>query len=875
MRGRSWRGADGSQPEPSSSIFRGSLPVTKLRFMTAAFRTIAGLLFLSAALPAQTPGPREMARVERDAPAMIGRAIRAERAPVIDGSDADEIWQRTPVIEQFRQAQPAENDKPTFRTTVRVGFDDRHLFIFVRAYDPHPDSIVRLLSRRDVGTNSDEIRVIVDGYHDRRSGVELAVNPAGVKRDASIYQDVTEDLSWDGIWDAVARVDSLGWAAEFQVPFSQLRFADSPTHTFGFGVWRYVGRLNEQDTWPLYRGSRQALASQLGDLQGVDGIGRAGRLELLPFVSTKNVPQRNGAAWSHPQKVDAGLDFKYGLKENLTLSATLNPDFGQVEADPAVLNLTAFEIRFDERRPFFQEGVGLFKCQPCQGLVYTRRIGRSPQLRSDPSDPTTTTTILGATKLTGRLGNGLSIGVIDAATQREIGSAGTTIEPETNYFVGRVVLDRPDGRSSLGVLMTAVDRALDADSRPFLRRDARTAVVDGFQRLGHDGFEVDGYAAAVRVDGSPEAIARTQLNPVHLYQRPDGDVPFDSTRTSLSGHVASMTVQKISGIFRFTTYLRDASPGMEPNDLGLVPLVGDKQIHNTLILQSLRPAAFYRQAYGVVETENHWTSGGLPAYSLARLHGGMSLRNSMGMALTYTVQNYESTYCVACARGGPALRQSPNQSLQFNGDGDPRGVVIPHLELYRWGGDEGRSSEQRASASFDVRLASRFSMSLGASASHRVDDQQWIANYGALLSDTTHYTFARLRQSTVSLTSRASWTATPTLSLQLYAAPFVSTGAFRDWREIEHPRAPRYDNRYAPYGGGASPDGFNVKQYNSNVVLRWEYGPGSTLYLVWQQGRQQDTLNPGTFEFARDYRDLFRAHPENTVLLKVSYWFNP
>jgi uncharacterized protein DUF5916 len=842
--------------------------------MTDAVRIFAALILVAGNLSGQTPGPREIRRADRDAPAMVSQAIRATHAPIIDGSDAEEIWQRAPVIEQFRQAQPAEDGEPTFRTTVRVAFDDRHLFVFVRAYDPHPDSIVRLLSRRDVGTNSDEIRLIVDAYHDRRTGVAMAVNPAGVKRDAAIYQDVTEDLSWDGIWDVATRVDSLGWTAEFQVPFSQLRFADSPTHTFGFGVWRYVGRFNEQDTWPLYRGSRQALASQLGDLQGVDGIGRAGRLELLPFISTKNVPQWNGAAWSHPQKVDAGLDFKYGLKENLTLSATLNPDFGQVEADPAVLNLTAFEIRFDERRPFFQEGVGLFKCQPCQGLIYTRRIGRSPQLRADPSDPATTT-ILGATKLTGRLSNGLSIGVIDAATQRETGSAGTTIEPETNYFVARVVRDRPDGRSSLGMLVTSVDRALDADSRPFLRRDARTAVVDGFQRFAHDAFEIDGYAAAVRVEGSPEAIARTQLNPVHLYQRPDGDVSFDSTRTSLSGRVFSLTAQKISGIFRFNTYLRDASPGMEPNDLGLVPLVGDKQIHNEVILQSLRPASFYRQAYGVVETENHWTSGGLPAFSLARLHGGMSLHNSIGMALTYTLQNYGAAYCVACARGGPALRQSPNQSLQFNGDGDPRRVVIPHLELYGWSGDVGRSSERRASGSVDVRLANRFSMSLGASASHRIDDQQWIANDGDPLSDTTHYTFARLLQSTVSLTSRASWTATPTLSLQLYAEPFVSTGAFGNWREIDRPRAARYVDRYASYGGGAVPDGFNVKQYNSNVVLRWEYAAGSTLYLVWQQGRQQDSLNPGTFEFARDYRDLFRAHPENTVLLKVSYWFNP
>jgi hypothetical protein len=805
----------------------------------------------------------------------IGRATRVEQPPALDGRDNDEAWRDAMILEDFRQVEPTEAGEPAFPTSARVVYDERYLYVFVRAHDPHPDSIVGRLSRRDVGSNSDQIGLIIDAYHDRRTGVQLAVNPAGVRYDAVVFLDNQSDPAWDGVWEVATRVDSAGWTAEFRVPFSQLRFNDQPEHTFGFGVWRDVARRSQKDAWPpTYRVSRQALMSQMGTLEGLTGIRRSSKLELLPFVTTSNLTEQRPDGWAHPQRAAMGLDLKYGIKENLTLDATINPDFGQVEADPAVLNLTAFEVRFEERRPFFQEGVGMFRCQPCQGIFYPRRIGRTPQLRSNPGDPLFTT-ILGAAKFTGRFAGGFTLGVIDAVTQREVGVTGNTVEPQTNYLVARAARDLRDGRTQIGFITTAVNRSLDADTRDFLRRDAHMAVLEGFHRFADDKYEFGAYTGRSVVLGSEAAIARTQLSSVHLHQRPDGDERFDSTRTSMSGGVVAFSLARISGAVRFNTFVRLASTEIELNDAGLVPIINDKSVRNNVSLRSLRPGSWYRASFSLVETENHWTSGGMPSGNLARVHTSFSMLNNWGWALTYVLNNPTTNYCTSCARGGPALRVEPFQTFQVNVNGDNRRSIVPRFEWAVAAGDADRSWERRGSVGADLRLSTRLSTTLSVGASKRVDNQQWIANYGHFLSDTTHHTFARLSQTTLSMTARASFTATPLLTFQFYAQPFMSAGSYSDWRELRSPRAEDYDDRFRPYRTDVAPGGFNFKQFNSNAVVRWEYRPGSTLFLVWQQGRVQDALNRGTFEFERDYRDLFRAHPVNTFLIKATYFFNP
>ena len=804
-----------------------------------------------------------------------GRAVRAEHAPIIDGRGDDAVWASAPPMTAFRQFEPGEDAPTSFRTDVRAAFDDKYLYVLVRAFDPAPDSIASLLSRRDVKTASDQIKIIIDAYKDRRTGVEMAVNPAGVKRDASIYSDVTEDQTWDGVWDAAVSIDSLGWVAEFAVPFSQLRFTDKPAHEFGFGVWRDIARRSQRDSWPAYRPSARTLVSQMGTLTGIERIAPARRIELLPYAvakrtpSTTPIPSRNGS------QLTGGLDFKAGLSANVTLDATVNPDFGQVEADPAVLNLSAFEIRFDERRPFFQEGAGLYRCGgPCEGTFYARRIGRTPQLRASASDPAFTN-IAGAVKLTGRFGNGLAFGVVDAVTERVGGSRGTTIEPRTNYLVMRSVREMRAGRAQFGAQLTDVRRSLDSATLPFLRRSATTIVVQGYNRIADDKWELVAYGGLNRVEGTANSIALTQQSSVHYFQRPDHDERYDPTRTALGGWALAGGIKQVGGRLRYENNLRYATAGLELNDLGFVPLVNDASFRQTLDLRQLTPSRMFRSSFSTGSVESHWTTGGLLAAQSLAIHTSASLHNNWGGAITGSLSDIGGTHCVSCARGGPALRQSHKQTIRFDLVGDPRPSLVPRAAFRLGRSDEGRSWSRGGDAGIEARVASRFSTSLVTGYDHVINDQQWIANFGALRNDTAHYTFARLDQHILSVTARANWTATPTLSLQVYGQPFVSTGSFSNWRQLASPRADVYDERFSPYGSGAAPRGFNVKQFNSNAVLRWEYRPASVLFVVWQQGRAQNLLNAGTFEARRDVSDLFAARPENTVLVKMSYWVNP
>ena len=842
--------------------------------LAATARTLpvtAALFAVATSLLAQGPAARSSPPPRRD----LGRAVRALKPPVIDGRDDDAVWNLAPRMTEFRQFDPGEDLEPAFHTEVRAAYDDRFLYVLVRAFDPHPDSIISLLSRRDVKTASDQIKIIIDAYHDGRTGVEMAVNPAGVKRDFSIYSDAIEDPSWDGVWDAGVSVDSLGWIAEFRVPFSQLRFDRKDAHEFGFGVWRDIARLNERDAWPVYRLSSRTLISQLGTLREIRGIAPARRLELLPYAVTKSVPDLVTPGAANRNQIAAGLDIKAGLTPNVTMDATINPDFGQVEADPAVLNLSAFEIGFAEQRPFFQEGVGLYKCGgPCEGPFYTRRVGRAPQLRASSADPAFTT-ILGAAKFTGRFANGYSVGIVDAETRREIGVSGTTIEPQSNYFVARALREWRAGRSEAGFMLTHLARDLDSATAPYLRRSATTLILQSINRTADDRWEAMVYTGINHVDGTAAAIAVTQLSSVHYYQRPDHEERYDSTRTTLGGHAIGAELKKIGGLLHYDAFLRYATPGEEANDMGLVALVNDMQVTQSFDIQQRAPTRFVRSSFVYVSGESHWTTGGLPAARQFQLHGNVILPSNWGGVLTATLADAGGVYCVSCARGGPALRQSPKQQIRFDLAPDVRPAVVPHAVFRVGKSDEGRSWYRGGEAGVDIRVASRFSATLYGSYDRVANDQQWVANYGAFLSDTTHYTFARLDQNILSLTARTNWTATPTLSLQLYAQPFVTTGTYSNWRQLGTPRAAQYSDRFRPYGGGATPDGFDVKQFNSNLVLRWEYRPASVMFLVWQQGRTYSGLGTQGFAAPNELRGLFATQAVNTVLLKASWWFNP
>jgi hypothetical protein len=817
-------------------------------------------------------------------PAMA-TAVRAEVAPVLDGRDDDPIWRDAPVHTGFREFSPREDADPRFRTTFRTAFDDRAFYVFIRAYDPHPDSIRRALSRRDVRGPSDQLKIMIDAYHDRRTGVELAVNPDGVKRDYAVFNDWSEDDSWDGVWDVATRVDSLGWTAEFRVPFSQLRYDAAPVQTWGFGVWRDIERHKERVSWPVYRRSQTGLMSQLGELHGIGDIGSPSHIELTPYVLARNLTRAEGDGFGREQEQTVGLDLRYSINSNLTLNATVNPDFGQVEADPAVVNLTAFETFFGERRPFFVEGTGLYRFEvncyivrDCgnENLFYSRRIGRSPQLRDEYGDARspTATPILAAGKLTGRTDGGLSYGVLDAVTQEVRGTDDRTIEPLTNYAVLRVRQDLRDGETGIGLIATGVHRSLDEWSRDFLRRDALVVGGRVRHRFADGRYEVSGSLMASRVGGSAEAIAATQRDNVHGFTRPDGPDRYDPTRTSLTGSAQELIFGKYGGgITRFETAFERQSAGFEPNDLGYLRRADQQTWATWASLVFREPRGIYRSLRINGNQWNTWTTDGLRLEMGANTNAHLELRNSWFLRAGVTINNLGGTFCDRCSRGGPALRNS----LSVNGwsgiSGDDRKTVVPALWLNMGRSDEGRSSYVSLNPGVEVRLSSRVQASASLDLSRNIDDAQWYDN----ITDedgATHYAFARLDQRTLGFDTRLSVAATPDLSLDLYAEPFVSTGTWSDVRELsDDPRAADYDGRFRPYAppGGAD-EGFRYLQLRGNAVVRWEYRPGSTVYLVWSHGREHSGDPAADRSWRDDYGTLFDLHPENTFLIKVSYW---
>jgi hypothetical protein len=823
---------------------------------------------------------------ESRASATVATSTRAVSPPVLDGKTDDPAWKDAQVIDKFLEYDPKPGAETRFKTEVRVMHDDKYLYVLARMFDPAPDSIISLLSRRDVRTQSEQLKLMIDSYHDRRTGYEFCVNPAGVKRDFYVFNDNNEDGTWDAVWDVATRIDSLGWVAEYRIPFSQLRFPNSPDHTFGFMVVRDIGRTGQRISWPLYHRDQQGYISQTGELTGISGLGRPSRLEVAPYVVTKNETRPSGSSWNHPQSVSAGADLKYGLSSNLTLNATINPDFGQVEADPAVLNLSAFEQFFEERRPFFLEGSGIFSFKTacgdidtgCTGLFYSRRIGRSPQLGGLYGDQTspTNTTILGASKITGRLGKGLSVGFLDAVTQREVGALDRTIEPQTNYAVARLQQSSSDGQTDFGGMLTGVNRSLDANTDSYLRRAAYTGGLDLRHRFLDKRYELAANLSGSLLNGTAQTIANTQLDGVHRYQRPDDDLQFDPTRTSLTGDAERLTLSKFGGgVTRFQSVLQRFSPGFESNDLGFQSRADEEMFRNWFALQFNQPTKVFTKAFFNFNTMQKWTTEGLPTTIGLNTNWHVQFPNMFWGHIGANVNDFTSVYSDREARGGPALRKSKEYEGWTGVESDSRKAWYANMFVGGWKGDAGNSHGWWLNPGGQFRVSSRFSASFGLNYSHDFNDKQWRANFGVAGNDTTHYTFARLDQTTLDLTTRLNFTMTPNLSLQFYGEPFTSSGAYSNWRELNDPRAAQYAQRFKPYTASGDPGGFNFKEFHSNTVLRWEYKPGSTLFLVWSQGRQDSGAGANDFSFRRDFQDIFRQHPDNTLLLKVSYWINP
>lgn len=805
----------------------------------------------------------------------------------IDGEPNEAAWGKAPVIADFVQRRPAEGAAPSFKTEARVLFDSANLYVAITAVDPDPAKIVGQLTRRDTITSSDWLSVYVDSYHDKRTAYEFGVNPVGVKYDRYWFNDSNSDISWDAVWDAAVSRSANGWRAEFRIPFSQLRFNPSTTSTFGFAVGRILARADEASTWPLLPRSASGFVSSFGELTGLSFAQPLKKLEITPYavteLTTKPTEAGNPLSKSPDPAGALGLDLKYAVAPGLTLTGTVNPDFGQVEADPAVVNLSGFETFFPEKRPFFVEGSGTFSfnvdCEDdqCTGLFYSRRIGRSPhRFVAAPQGGFATapenTTIYGAAKLTGRIGK-FSIGAINALTGREdatINTGGvqskTPVEPSTSYSVVRANREFAN-QSRLGFMVTSTNRRL-SDELKFLPSNAYTGGTDLDLRLGKR-FNLSAYWAGSMVQGTSDAIAGIQRSTVHSFQRPDAEsFSFDPTRTSLGGHAGSISIGKIAGMTtRFNSSVAYKSPGFDINDVGFLSRADEISQSNWFQIRRDQPTRLTRS---INVNFNQWSGynfDGDRRYSGGNINAHAVLQSNWSFGGGYNLQG--RGFADRLTRGGPGGYTNGNTNGWGYLNSDPRKPVTFNLSVSGFGDGKG-SGNKNLSPSLTWRPNAGLSVSASMGYNKSQSDSQWITN----LSDgkATHYVFGHLDQTTVSFTARVNYTIRPTLTLQVYAQPFVSAGAYSKFKELANGRARNYEDRYAPYAYSSNPD-FNVRSFRTTNVVRWEYRPGSALFIVWQQGRE-DFANDGRFQFGQNLNDLFGTPATNVFLVKFSRWLN-
>ena len=871
-------------------------------------------LLLGASHPLAAQQNTANSRIETPSVAVAVRAIPG--APRVDGVMDDQAWDLAPVFADFIQRDPDEGEPGTEPTEFRVLYTDDALYIGIRAYDSQAEEIASLLTRRDEWSPSDQVGVMIDSYRDRRTAFQFVVNAAGVKQDAFLYDDTNQDRRWDAVWHVATSIDADGWTAEFVIPFNQLRFSKADLNTFGFNVFRRINRLNEEQYWRPLPKSAQGRVSLFGDLTGIENIAPPRRLEIQPYTlarTTQTTPEvgnpfQTGSAGS----ATAGVDIKYGLGSALTLSATINPDFGQVEADPAVVNLSAFETFFPERRPFFNEGLDIFRFGLGDGdgdgsqesLFYTRRIGRrphgSPDDRGGYAETVDQTTILSAAKLSGKTQDGWTMGLMGALTDEEsaavIDSDGNSfadvIEPRTGYLVGRLAKDLRGGDTQVGVFGTSVQRSL-TDDLEFLHSRAYTGGLNWSHRFKDDTYQFKGRVVGSRVEGSEAAITRTQRSSARYFQRPDADhVAVDPTRTSLSGYAVAMNFGKMAGNWRWATGLDTRSPGLEVNDLGF-QRQSDRTTQWVWINRRwLEPGKVFRRFNVNLNQWAGWNYGG------ERLFAGGNLN------VNYTLLNYWSGWfgvnrnfsglATSQLRGGPAINRPGALNGWFGFQSDSRKALRGGAGGWIWLQDENDSRGGGVNVNASWRPAANIDLTASPGINWNRDEWQYIQRADVAGND--EYVFGDLQQTTVSMTLRANVTLSPTFSLQTYVEPFVSAGRYESFRRVVSPRAARFWDQFEDFDdqqvidtdgeigldfdrdGVADTDignpDFTFLSFRSNLVLRWEYSLGSTVFLVWQHGRTGFN-SQGRFNVRSSLSDLFAADQENVFLLKVNYWISP
>ncbi|HUP62973.1 MAG TPA: DUF5916 domain-containing protein [Thermoanaerobaculia bacterium] len=829
------------------------------------------------------------------------QAVRASKAPIIDGDLGDPAWESAPEITGFTQRDPDEGKPATQQTRIKVVYDDDAIYFGAVMEDD--SKVTPLLARRDTDLNNgDYIRISIDSQQDRLNGAAFVINASNVQMDMILYNDIYDDISWDAVWDSAVKIGEKGWVAEVRIPYSQLRFPDKPVHAWGVNISRWQARLRESSRLVHTPKSESGFVSRFADLNGIEGIRPKRRFEIVPYAVARNdfhSKYDNPFIAGSAQKMDAGVDVKYGLTSSLTLTGTINPDFGQVEVDPAVLNLSQFETFFPEKRPFFTEGADVFRFGngPANSrwgfnmwfptFFYSRRIGRQPQGFVDPTyvqaeeaissiDFTNApgeTTILGAAKISGKIGRKWTVGLLDAVTdeERAFFRAGNfvgqqTVEPMTNYLVARAM--REYGKDSrVGFMFTSTNRKLTDNLEPAMREDAYFAGVDGHTLFRDKTWILEWLGGSSLINGSESSILSAQRNPARYYQRPDaGHVELDSARTSLDGWMGRVMFAKQKGKWRPNIQVQALSPGFELNDVGFLPRVDAISTHAVLHYLNTDQTKFTREISMWGGKFQNWnfdgdmTANGVSSNAFIQFRNYWYVASWMG-ARVDAIDDQKT-------RGGPLAISAGNYFTGAEAGTDSR----KKLSFYTWGErvdtDEGGGGNWLG-AGVTYRPSPAIRLSLNPSYGRSRTVTQYVTRiidgtYAPTFGD--RYVFATIEQRTFEMGIRTEWTMSSRLSLQLYLQPFVASGDYHDFKQLARAR----DDEYTPVAAPFDPD-FNFRSVRGSAVMRWEFRPGSALYVVWNENRE-DFEQVGDFRPRRDFSALRDAQSKDVFLVKFSYW---
>jgi len=832
------------------------------------------------------------------------------KAPLIDGRLDDDCWKNEGSWSQnFIQNIPVERGQPTFPTRIKILYDDKNLYFALCAWDPEPEKINRFVGNRDDNSIGDLISVAFDTYHDYRAAPEFNINAGGNKTDLIVTDALSVNLNWNAVWEGKTAINDSSWTVEYRIPFSQLRYNRSDSGmVWGLHSRRIVRRIQETDQWSLIPRKNSGHVYSFGTMVGLEGIPKPKLVEFLPYAALKatSQPVIDGSPYSVNPKWNgnAGIDSKIGVGD-FTMDITINPDFGQVEADPSVMNLTALETFYEEKRPFFLEGKHIFDFSADNNLVfYSRRIGHVPSY-SPPVDNATSfsqspefTNIIDAVKLSGTTRNGFSVGVLQSTTQEEkakLSEDGVetqpVVEPLTNFLIARIQKTANKGNTQIGSMLTSTNRFINDPQLEFLPSNAYTAGIDLLTYTREREYFLDLKGILSHLNGEEEAMIALQRNALHYYQRPDaaGYLGVDSTIRSITGTGGYISAGRQGNKrFIFSEKVSWWSPGFDLNDVGYL-LMADVIENQTLAgIRQTEPKKLLRNYTLTFGQKNSWTFGGLSTYNDLSIQFKTQFTNRMDLSLSEAYIFSELN--TRLLRGGPAFRLSPYWKNTFTYNTDKSRRVIFSFENTASLSTDGITKLYSLKPGLNFRLGNHLYLITDFKYTHNTDNFIYVTQ--KTTESDIRYIMGRIKQETYNFTFRLNYNFTPDLSVQYYGSPFISSGKYNDFKYADDSHSVNLEERYHSYTEDeisyneadntyyvdeatasysfSNPD-FSFRQFRSNLVVRWEYRPGSAIYFVWENNRNSRESNYVP-SFGENMGELFGVEPTNIFMVKASFW---